>query len=193
MKGVKKNILMMMVLGAVGFAGAANAAVTTKAITLTWAGSIPSAPATTGDWKFVDILTGADYVPTVGKLDVNNGTAIGTKSLDMDAFKFGIKANSAPLKASSTVKAYLAFDPSFSGLNATSPTAASPTAIISANGKPLSSGAAAAVTLFTIGASPTVADVLPVNITGKGALPITSFSAGDSVSVSATVMFTAEV
>lgn len=189
---VKANLVMAVVLGALGFAGVANAAVSTKAISLGWAGSVPTAPSVTGDWKFVDILSGTDYVPTTGKLDINNGTAAGTKALDMEAFRFGIKTNTGTLKASSTVKAYLAFPVTFAGLNATNPAAQAPTAIISANGTALSTGAAGAVTLATIGATPT-ADAVPVSVTGKGTLPVNSFSAGDSVSVAATVMFTAEV
>ncbi|WP_429220216.1 hypothetical protein [Aeromonas veronii] len=187
---IKTNLAMMVALGML--AGAANAAVTTKAITLGWAGTIPSAPSVTGDWKFVDILTGADYVPNTGKLDINNGSTVGTKSLVMDDFQFGIKATTGTLKAASKINAYLAFPVTFTGLNATSPTAVAPSASLTANGVALSVGAANAATLTTIGATPTQ-DAIPVSVAGKGVLPLNSFSAGDSVSVNATVMFSAEV
>lgn len=189
---IKANLAMVAVLGALGFAGAANAAITTKSVVLGWAGTILSAPSTSGEWKFVDILSGADYVPTTGKLDISNGIAAGTKSLDMAPFRFGIKATGTTLKASSTVKAYLAYPVTFAGLNATDVKAQAPTATISANGLTIPIGTASAVTVANVGANPTV-DPVAVSVTGKGTLPADSFSDGDNVSVSATVMFTAEV
>ncbi|WP_421215146.1 hypothetical protein [Aeromonas jandaei] len=190
---VKANLAMMVVLGTLGFAGAANAAKSTKAIVLGWSGTIPSAPAAGGDWKFVDILNpSVDYVPTVGNLVINNGVTAGTKSLDMEGFRFGIKATTTSLKASSTIGSYLAYGLTFSGLNATSGTAAAPSGTISVNGIPVGVGAANAVTVSTIG-STAVTEAVPMNVTGKGTLPDKSYSAGDSVNVSATLMFTAEV
>lgn len=163
------------------------AANSTKALQLQWQGVVPATPSVTGDWKFVDPLTGMDFVPVMGSLNITGGDI---KSVNATPIQIGLKANTGTFTPSTNIKAYLAVQPTYVGLTGTTvPSAHS----ISVNGTPLSVGASSAINVGMVGGTTTAADIIPLTVTGSGQLDLTSYTAGDSVTLVANLMVTADV
>ena len=183
MKTTLKTALTAMALL---FSAGSMAADSTKAIQLQWQGLVPTTPTATGDWKFVDPITGADYVPIMGVLNIAGGDI---KTVTPSPVQIGLKANTGVFTASSNIKAYLATPPTYIGLTGSTPPSAHK---ITVNGKELGVGSSGAIDVASVG-TPTAADIIPLTITGSGQLELASYTPGDTVILTANLMVTADV
>ncbi|MEQ5127439.1 hypothetical protein ABN225_11635 [Providencia alcalifaciens] len=168
------------------FSAGSMAVESTLPIQFQWQGIIPLAPTTTGSWKYVDPVTGADYVASMGVLDISGGSV---KRVLPTPVQIGLKANTGgTFTASTNIKAFLATQPTYVGLTGTAP-AATPTIYV--NGVTLVEGAANAVTVGNTGATPS--NIIPLTITGNGQLAAGTYSDGDAVILTASLMMTADI
>ncbi|HEH9402169.1 TPA: hypothetical protein SIA35_004289 [Aeromonas sobria] len=189
---LKANLVVAAILGCIGFSGAATAAVSQKSIPLQWQGVVPASPSTTGDWKFVDSIDlSKDFVPAIGSITVTNDPSTpGAKLLQLSQVDFAIKANTGTLTASSEVKAYLASQPSITGLTPSNANAAQPTLTMRVGNSDLGVGSSNNVTVGTVASGD---QAVYVSVLGEGTLPVNSFQPQNNVNVQAAIIFTADV
>ncbi|WP_413491627.1 hypothetical protein [Morganella psychrotolerans] len=170
------------------FSAGAFAVPSTLPIQLQWQGVIPLAPSTTGAWKYVNPVTGADYVATMGVLNISGGAA---KRVIPTPTQIGLQTTTGGIFTASTdIKAFLAADPTYIGLTGTTAPAA-PT--MSVNGVTLTVGAANSVTVGTTSATPGAPDIIPLTVTGNGQLAAGTYNDGDAVILTTSLMITADV
>ena len=190
MNTMKSSLIAMALLSSVGVVGSAAAGDTTKLVQLQWSGTVPFSPVATGDWIFVaaDGVTG--FVPQIGNITVANDAGdTSIKKLTMSPVQFGIKATTGAL-AVGEIKAYLASDVSFSGLVPSQDNAPAPSATVKVGSATLQVGAANTIKVADSSASEAA---VPVSVTATGILPAGSYTEGNNVSATATLMFTAGI
>ncbi|EBF2131894.1 Cro/Cl family transcriptional regulator [Salmonella enterica] len=162
-----KNTILASVLALTAVSGSAMAAVATGQLTFNWQGVIPTAPATSTAWAFVDSRD-IPYIPGTEQLNISR-TATGIKAVSGKAYDFfivpitGVATTGAPVtrdtaKTLNSVNAFLGSDPVSGGLTgnkqltlSTTQDAADGQIAVNINGTPLKVGSTAAVTVGKAG------------------------------------------
>ncbi|EDW4550377.1 Cro/Cl family transcriptional regulator [Salmonella enterica] len=162
-----KPLIFASALALTVVSSSAMAVVTTGQLTFNWQGIVPTAPATSTSWAFVD---GRDipYVPGTEQLNISR-TATGIKAVSGKAYDFfivpitGTATPGKPVtrdtaKTINSVKAFLGSDPVSGGLTgnkqltlSTTPDAADGQIAVNINGTPLKVGSAVAVAVGKTG------------------------------------------
>ncbi|EMQ1610005.1 Cro/Cl family transcriptional regulator [Salmonella enterica] len=162
-----KNTILASVLALTAVSGSAMAAVTTGQLTFNWQGVIPTAPATSTAWAFVDSRD-IPYIPGTEQLNISR-TATGIKAVSGKAYDFfivpitggatpGTPVTRDTAKTLNSVNAFLGSDPVSGGLTgnkqltlSTTQDAADGQIAVNINGTPLKVGSTAAVTVGKAG------------------------------------------
>ncbi|WP_321150875.1 hypothetical protein, partial [Aeromonas jandaei] len=162
---------------------------TSAELNLSWVGTVPSAVLTSTAWEFVD---GEDLSKTVSSqnyaLMFTRNASDGKMILSMNSKSFYIQAKNGNLKAGSNIVAKLTKDPSWSGAGLTG-VVAGRKFDIKLNGTTLTKSDSTIATIPSSGTN----KHQQIIVTADGELPKGTYIEGKDVSISATIMFAADV